>query len=77
MQLWGQNSVSYRVRSQYFFDVVSIAFRLTPTRDDTFSGLESLTLIVLSCALPLGSRLRSTMGSIPSTLRLVNRASLC
>ena len=30
------------------FDVVSIALRLAPTRDDSFSGLESLTLIALS-----------------------------
>ena len=30
-------------------DVVSIALRLAPTRDDSFSGLESLTLIALSC----------------------------
>ena len=29
------------------FDVVSIALRLAPTRDDSFSGLESLTLITL------------------------------
>ena len=36
--------------SQAFFDVVSIALRLAPTREDSFSGLESLTLIGLSCS---------------------------
>ena len=41
--------ISYGVWCQAFFDVVSIALRLTPTRDDSFSGLESLTLIALPC----------------------------
>ena len=49
IQLWDQNYLSYGVQSQAFFDVVSIALRLTPTRDDLFSGLESLTLIAHSC----------------------------
>ena len=42
-QLW---SKEYGIRP--FFDVVSIALRLAPTRDTSFSGLESLTLIALS-----------------------------
>ena len=41
--------ICYGVRSQAFSEVVSIALRLAPTRDDSFFGLESLTLIVLSC----------------------------
>ena len=49
IQVWDQNSLRYGVRSQVFFDVVSIALRLAPTRDDSFSGMESLILIALSC----------------------------
>ena len=45
----GSDSLSYGVRSQAFFNVLSIALKLAPTSDDTFSGLESLTLIALSC----------------------------
>ena len=41
--------ISYGVQCQAFFDVVCIALRLAPTRDDSFSGLESLTLITLPC----------------------------
>ena len=37
------------LQSQAFFDVVYIALRLAPIRDDSFSGLESLTLIALFC----------------------------
>ena len=47
--MWDQKSLNYGVRSQAFCDVVSIALRLAPTRDDSFSRLESLTLIALSC----------------------------
>ena len=36
-------------QSQAFFHVVPIALRLAPTPDDSFSGLESVTLIALSC----------------------------
>ena len=43
------NSLSYGVWSQAYFDVVSIALRLAPTWDDLFSGLNSVTLITLSC----------------------------
>ena len=45
----GSDSLSYGVQSQAIFDVVSIALKLAPTRDNSFSGLESLTLIALSC----------------------------
>jgi len=41
--MWDQNSLSYGVRSQAFFDVV--ALRLDPTRDNSFSGLKSVTII--------------------------------
>ena len=46
----GSGSLSYGVWSQAFFDVVSIVLKFAPTRDDSFSGLESLTLISLSCS---------------------------
>ena len=36
-------------QSQAFFHVVPIALRLAPTPDDSFSSLESVTLIALSC----------------------------
>ena len=35
----------YGVRSQAFFDVLSIALRHGPVRDELFSGLKSVTLI--------------------------------
>jgi len=40
--------MEYGVRP-FLIDVVSIALRLTPTRDDLFSGLKSLTPIALHC----------------------------
>ena len=39
--------MEYGVRP--FFDAVSVALRLAPTRNDSFSGLKSVTLIALSC----------------------------
>ena len=81
IQVWDQNSLSYGVRSQAFFDVVSIALKLAPTRDDSFSGLESLTLIALSCdpkLSPAGQQITKHDGLYPfNTLRLVNCASFC
>ena len=57
IQLWDQNYLSYGIRSRAFFDEVSIIWakawaKALPTRDDSFSGLESLTLIALSLTMP-------------------------
>ena len=77
----GSDSLSYGVRSQAFFDVVSIALKLAPARDNSFSGLESLTIIALSCnpkLSPAGHQTARHDGFYPfNTLRLVNCASLC
>ena len=69
--------ICHGVRNQAFFDVVSIALSLALTRDDSFSGLESLTLIALSCNPKLSPAGQQTTKHDGLTLCLVNRASLC
>ena len=78
--MWDQNSLNYGVQSQAFCDIVSIALRLAPTRDDSFTRLEFLTLITLSChpkLSPAGQQTAKLDGLYPYTLCLINRASLC
>ena len=75
-QLWSTESGLFQ------HDVVSIVLRLAPTPDDSFSGLESLTLIALSCdpkLSPAGQQTAKHDGLYDPLLSvsLLNRASLC
>ena len=61
------------------FDVVSIALRFALNRDDSSSGLKSVTLIALYCEPKLScwAADREARWALSLALRLVNRASFC
>ena len=62
IQVWDQNSLSYGVRSQAFFDVVFIALRHVPTRDDSYVGLLEMTQLTRKLSIALRLILRGSPG---------------